>query len=255
MAGFQELREAEKREYAVKSKGGGLPMEVSFACYSAIGKRENNEDAYKTLQGQNSFIAIAADGVGGHACGEIASKAAVDAIADLLKDADLSEEILDDAILEADISVKQTHKPGMTTIAVLWLDGQNALVAHVGDTRVYHIRNGRIIFQTVDHSVSQIAVLAGEITPRDIRSHKDRNKLIRALGSPEETWADTCWLAVQPGDRFLLCSDGFWEPVTEETMLSSAAMCPDAESWLKDMRGIAELHASDNNTAIAIIVS
>jgi len=243
-------------EDSVKARGV-LPMELNCAAYSSIGKRKNNEDSYGVHHEGQAFLALVADGLGGHEHGELASKKAVDTIIGLLKNEELSEETLEDAILEADALVKQTQNGksnGMTTVAVLWMDDRNAVAAHVGDTRIYQFRNGAILFQSVDHSVSQVAVMAGEITPQDIRSHKDRNKLIRVLGSAEEARTDIRWLAVQPGDRFLLCSDGFWEPVTEEYMLASAARHHDAESWLADMRSVAEPAASDNNTAVAIIV-
>lgn len=127
------------------------------------------------------------------------------------------------------------------------------MVANVGDSRVYQFRNGEVIFQSVDHSLAQLAVVAGKIAPQQIRSYPDRNKLTRSLGWEETPWIDIRTLSVQQGDRFLLCSDGFWEEITENQMLESAARHSDAESWLQAMRTQVQPRASDNNTAVTAI--
>lgn len=231
-------------------------MKTDVSSYSALGRRKNNEDSLSAAGCKAGLLAIVADGLGGHANGEYASQCAVEAIVGKLKDLDLSEDNIEDAVYEANdevLKVQKEHPGAMTTVAALWLGKSSAVAAHVGDSRIYQIRGGRILFQSVDHSVSQLAVMAGDIRTEDIRRHKDRNKLTRVLGAEAEPKVAVRTLNVKPGDRFLLCSDGFWEMVTEEQMLRAAAACDDAESWLSEMRSIAEPQAKDNNTAVAVI--
>ena len=228
-------------------------MSVKYSSYSGLGHRENNEDAYAVFDTANGFLAIAADGLGGHNNGEYASRQAVETISTCLADTPLSEDAVEDAIIKAneDICLLQHSKPeAKTTIALLWTAGESAIVANVGDTRIYQFRDGRIVYQSTDHSVAQLSVIAGEITAEDIRKSPDRNRLTRSLGQREAPWIDIVSLKIRPGDRFLLCSDGFWESVTEDQMLQGAA--EDVDAWLSEMRFIAESRAHDNNTAIAV---
>ena len=145
-----------------------------------------------------------------------------------------------------------------TTMAALWLGDYGALAANVGDSRIYQFREDRIVYQSLDHSVAQMAVLVGELEQSEIRRSKDRNKLIRVLGDENDPKVDLQPLLVKPGDRFLLCSDGFWEPVTEEKMLQTMAQSTTAQQWLSQMRRIVEQAGNpnqDNHTAIALIVN
>lgn len=233
-------------------------MNVNMAYYSACGGREKNEDSVSLLEGSCGMLAIVADGLGGHADGEVASRQAVTTLNELLLAEPLSRTALDGAIRQANeaIFARQTPRSAMkTTIAALWLDQGLALAAHVGDTRIYQIRDGEIIYQSVDHSVAQLAVLVGEITADDLRHHSDRNKLVRALGAQHDLKIEHKALDVEPGDRFLLCSDGFWEPVLEREMLMTAAVYKTADQWLAAMRKIAEKAPRDNHSAVAIVVN
>lgn len=230
-------------------------MNYQFASYTDIGKRENNEDSLGVQPIGNSLLAVVADGLGGHANGEIASRLAVDTIFQRLSHERIDEEALNNAILAADEAIRHSNISGHTTVAALWLENDFAVAAHVGDSRIYQFRDGKIVFQSEDHSVVQMAVLVGDLEPDAMRHHKDRNKLFRVLGEEEtEAKVDSTELNVKPGDRFLLCSDGFWEPVDETQMLSSC--CADTpEEWLKTMRQIiieADDPRQDNSTAIVI---
>ena len=232
-------------------------MTSSMASYSAVGRRRNNEDSLYVGLDDARIVVIVADGLGGHANGEYASREAAEVIPRLLTGHPLSEDLLEDAVLSAHEAVLALHaqqKDALTTVAVLWTDGKTALAAHVGDSRIYQLRGDQILYQSTDHSMSQLAVMAGDIRPEQIRGHKDRNKLIRVVGGQQEPRVDIHELRAEPGDRFLLCSDGFWEQVTEPTMLRLAAGSPDAEAWLAAMRAIAEPAASDNNTAVAVVL-
>ena len=235
-------------------------MEISISYYTARGKRQNNEDAVSLLEGSNSLLAVVADGLGGHEAGEVASSHAVATLNRLLQAQTPEEDELIDAIRQANQEIyemqnAQSHM--RTTVAALWLGDYRTIAANVGDSRIYQFRNGRIIYQSTDHSVAQMAVLVGEVEKSELRRSKDRNKLIRVVGEANPPKVDCVELTVQAGDRFLLCSDGFWEPVTEERMLETMASSATAQQWLRLMRQEVERAnnpTQDNHTAIALVI-
>lgn len=231
--------------------------EYDFAFYSDVGERSNNEDAYIAKKIGEDYLFIVADGLGGHEDGEKASRAAVDAVKEyVLKHGGdhlgRAVEFANDIVLSAQ---RQTDSKMKTTIAVAYVKTDKTFFAHVGDTRIYAFQNGRIVFQTTDHSVSQIAVSMGEIKAEDIRGHSDRNMLTRALGAAETVRADVTELAGEAYDSILLCSDGFWEYVLESQMCEALGAGAAADLWLLKMRQ-AQLDRApekcDNNTAIAV---
>lgn len=233
-------------------------MQFDFSAYSHVGLRENNEDSFGTVPGEDVFAAVVADGVGGHAMGEEASKTAVSHILSKLKDRSPDEDHLLDAITGASLAIGEEIFHGYTTVTALWLTPREAIAAHVGDSRIYQFRDGKLLYQSQDHSDVMMAVLMGELPPESPRTHPSRNRIFRALGLPGEVpKVDSSVLSVRPGDRFLLCSDGFWEPVWEEDMLRTMAQTETAEEWLRQMRSLveaAEDPMQDNHTAIAILV-
>ena len=135
------------------------------------------------------------------------------------------------------------------------MNSSGALAANVGDTRIYQFRDGRIEYQSRDHTLLQLEVISGEIDQSSVRKNPERNCLLRALGANEEVKADIVKISVLPGDAFLLCSDGFWDNIVEEEMIDALADSSLATDWLKRMRRIANSRMSenaDNHTAIAI---
>lgn len=232
-------------------------MNVSLSYYSGIGYRKNNEDAVSVMENEHGLLAIVADGLGGQDNGEYASRQAVKTLHDLLCTEDVSASALEKAIVQAneDICSLQKFRPGaQTTIAAVWLGEGFAEAMHVGDTRIYQFRNDAILYQSVDHSIAQLSVMTGDIKPDELRFHRDRNKLFRALGERRKPKIAGNLLDIRKGDRLLLCSDGFWEGILESDMLFCAKITEDAESWLQRMREVAEPVASDNNSAVAIVI-
>lgn len=233
-------------------------MLFEFSAYSHVGLRENNEDAFGTHPGEHTFAAVVADGVGGHELGEEASRQAVSHILAAIGDAEPDEDLLLDAITGASLAISHGESHGYTTVTALWLSQESAIAAHVGDSRIYQFRDGKIRYQSLDHSDVMMAVLMGELPPESPRTHPSRNRIFRALGLPGDVpKVDSRVLDIQPGDRFLLCSDGFWEPVWEEDMLKAMANTATAEDWLSQMKALVESACDpfqDNHTAIAIIV-
>jgi serine/threonine protein phosphatase PrpC len=146
-----------------------------------------------------------------------------------------------------------------TTSVVLMVSGDRALWGHVGDTRLYHLRGGRIVAQTLDHSVPQALVQTGAIQASEIRRHPDRNRLLRSLGGEEDVAPALldAPLTLESGDAFLLCSDGLWEHVTETEMEALLRGAGDPDTWLKRLEarvlGVAR-GAFDNYSATAVFV-
>lgn len=233
-------------------------MTFTYAGYSDIGKRENNEDSCNIVQEDNSLVAIVADGLGGHANGEVASRIAAENIPRDTLGCDFDEDELGYAILDSHKDICGTNSSACTTVAALWISDDRAIAAHVGDSRIYQFRDGKIIYQSEDHSMVQIAISLGELSADACRHHKDRNKVYNVLGDKDERpKIETCELDVLPGDRFLLCSDGFWEPITEEVMLETVFSSPAPQVWLDSMKDkILELNEpkQDNNTAVLIFI-
>ena len=234
-----------------------MKFDVSF--YSATGDRTNNEDAVAVKKHGSALVAVCADGLGGHDNGEIASKKAVNCILKALRHQPISKTVLEHGIETANLAVLERARGSemKTTVSVVWFDGDKALIATVGDTRVYVFRDNEILFQSIDHSVSQISVMAGEITADEIRGHKDRNKLVRVLGNKENVKSDITEYTPKSGDALLLCSDGFWENVVEDKMLASLSFSRRAKDWLRVMRLAHDANPDgdfDNHSAITLLI-
>ncbi len=181
-------------------------------------------------------LAVVADGMGGHQAGEVASRLAVDAIrlgyfeAPAGRKHDISPgRALRDAFLHANASVyrlsrQQDRCRGMgTTATALVVKGNLAFYAHIGDSRIYRIRDRECRQLSVDHTVVQQMLQDGLIEPGEAEAHPERNVLTRALGTHPEIEVDLVPepLALQPGDCFLLCSDGLYDPVRDDELLDA----------------------------------
>jgi serine/threonine protein phosphatase PrpC len=232
---------------------------------SRIGGRELNEDSYGFLEMNNAACWVVADGLGGHRGGETASKIAVDAVlASFRITPEFSTEALQRHLEAAQQAVLKAQKdqPTLstmrTTIVVLLTDSLRVLWAHVGDSRLYCLENGHIVFCTKDHSVVQAMVSAGELSPNQIRHHEDRNRLLRCLGNSDNDFRPTILSdarSLYRGTAFLLCTDGFWENVTEPEMEVDFAKGEGIRDWLALMEDRLLERATENNdnyTAIAV---
>lgn len=237
-------------------------MQLDLARHTNIGGRDENEDAILAQEVEGFLLAAVADGLGGHGGGKIASTRALQTLqeqTDRLKSMD--EQTLREvcaAINEAVLS-EQTPMTRMKTTLALALISEEALAfLHIGDSRIYLFRQGKIAYQSQDHSVSQLAVLTGAIKQEQIRFHEDRNKVLRSLGSETGATPDIRLehTPLGAGDAILLCTDGFWEFVTEKEMTALLKQAKGAEDWLKRMVRLVQRRAkknNDNNSAIAVI--
>ncbi len=236
--------------------------------YTSKGGRECNEDTGAFGIRDGRCYAVIADGLGGHGHGDIASRTAVGMIKECVENLtqeELTKEEIEDWFHMANRKIMEMQTAACqmkTTLAFLYVDESagKASLAHLGDSRIYHFKAGKCSFCTFDHSVSRMAVLAGEIEWEDIRSHVDRNKLLKAIGKAETVNAEIEEIALERGmeHAFLLCTDGFWEYVTEQEMEDTLQKAESPIDWLKKMRGYIKQRAkerNDNNSAIAIWIT
>lgn len=188
-------------------------------------QRPNNEDAL--LDDKASALFAVADGMGGHAAGEVASRIAVDALAREAAPAKKPRANAADPLVRAFTLANreirrrgraEPEKRGMgTTLSVLSGNTGNSrgVIVHVGDSRVYRARRGRLDQLTCDHTWVQERVDAGVLSPEQARSHPYASILTRVLGTEERVQPDVSALDIEPGDIFLLCSDGLTGMVSD----------------------------------------
>ena len=187
-------------------------MSYLWAAVSHVGRmRAGNEDALFPPEGgagDGPFVAVVADGMGGHVGGEIASRLAVDAAVSCEGDSVARVRAANTAIVEAVVADPALGGMGTTiTIGIFEPDGTVDL-GHVGDSRAYVLRGGELRQVTTDHSLVAELLAAGRIRPEDVRTHPQRNLVTRALGMAQDIRVDSVTLALESGDRMLLCSDG-----------------------------------------------
>jgi protein phosphatase len=201
-------------------------MKLNFTGVSDPGLiRSNNQDAYY-IDPEGRFFVVA-DGMGGHAGGEEASRIATAEIKAYLSAnwdsskpcAQLLEEALNqanDAILHDQQDHQERADMGTTVVAVIFRDGEPPWAAHVGDSRLYRFRDSKLAQITEDHTWVARAIKVGDITPDEARSHPFRHVLSRCLGREDLHQVDVRQLDIQSGDRLLLCSDGLTEELIDE---------------------------------------
>lgn len=196
--------------------------------------RDNNEDAFVTVP--ELGLAVLADGMGGHLAGEVASGIAVDiirrnligAFADAPKDyldpvtgVSLETVSLKEAVELANSAIYEAahHRPecaGMgSTVVVAFFHANKVSIAHVGDSRLYRLRNGELAQITEDHSMIQELVRRGFMTPEEARHSANKNVVTRALGAESGVQVDVSEDTFKDGDVYLLCSDGLTDVLTD----------------------------------------
>lgn len=203
-----------------------------------IGKvRSINQDSFHIMEEQNIFIV--ADGMGGHAAGDQASRIAVKTITEILSTYDFAteefasddsesgmsiEELIRYALQEANeqillASMSNQHLQGMGTTAIVGIEYRGSIfVGHIGDSRTYLVRNKQLSQITEDHSVVQQLVKAGAISEEEAQVHPYKNVITRCLGMQANVEPDTMELVLQSGDRILMCSDGLSNMVSNKVM-------------------------------------
>lgn len=234
--------------------------------------RENNEDNFHVDVDQGLFVV--ADGMGGHASGEVASEIAVSTVVDLLLEEDDPDETRLSVAAESDVErvrerirytmnqasqrirreslANPVHSGMGTTLVVLLIEGGQAYLGHVGDSRAYLFRDGRIERLTRDHTVVQQEIDAGRLTPELARIVPHKNILTQSVGYHGPVEPDTLAQPVRPNDIFLLCSDGLTDPLDDDHLERIIASTP-----LDDLAEVlvqkAIEHGTEDNVTVVVV--
>jgi protein phosphatase len=188
-------------------------------------KRRHNEDAFVV---EPPLFAVA-DGMGGAQAGELASSLAAAALKDSQEPGGGGEERVDELIQQANRRVYERQSQdaaasGMgTTMTVALVEDGRVAIGHVGDSRAYLIREGKLEQLTEDHSLVAELVRSGKLSPEEAEGHPQRSVITRALGTDPDVDVDTFSVDTRPGDLFLICSDGLTTMVDDETILAEVA--------------------------------
>jgi serine/threonine protein phosphatase PrpC len=228
---------------------------------SNVGKRSNNEDSYLIIAEKKTFLVC--DGVGGAAKGEVASKLCCDSFKTFFVKNNIgfpTDENIRQALLYAENNFNEylannAGSEGMaTTLTFLAVNENKAIIAHIGDSRVYHIRDGKIIYVTPDHSLVAEMVASGYITPEEAINHPRKNVISRAIqgsSAPAEVEIITIE-GLDSNDFFLLCTDGVLESVSAEFINKNFRKENTVDSIVKGIEEICLQNSKDNFTAIVV---
>jgi serine/threonine protein phosphatase PrpC len=234
--------------------------------------RENNEDAIEVKQLPDLTLCIVADGMGGQAAGEIASKRAIEVVPRELRKQltpnasdDEAMDVIRNAIVQANEEIitmgsldRDLKNMGTTIVTILWRKGADEIyLSNLGDSRGYLVRNGHIEQLTVDHSLAQALVENKTISAAEAKEHKFRNILWKYLGSKEVgEGPEVKILPIQKGDRFLLCTDGLSGPVPDDQLLSFMQANREPQACADGLGQLAlEKGSRDNVSCIVIDVA
>ena len=230
--------------------------------------RENNEDSIEVKQFPDLTVGVVADGMGGQAAGEIASRRAVEIVPRELRknltaqlNPDGVKTVTKRAIVQANEEImamgaldKDMKNMGTTVVMAVWRKGSEIYITGVGDSRAYLIRGKRISQLTVDHSLAQALVEAKTISPAEAKDHRFRNVLWKYLGSKEVgDGPDVGVVPVQGGDRFLLCTDGLTGVVPDEQLASYVSEQADVQACAEGLGQLALDQGSRDNVSCIVI--
>ncbi|NJK88207.1 MAG: Stp1/IreP family PP2C-type Ser/Thr phosphatase [Myxococcales bacterium] len=249
-------------------------MKLSYAGLTHKGmKRSHNEDNLALLPDESLYIV--ADGMGGHASGEVASQMAVETIMNFFRMTSEDEEVTwpfkeerhlryDENRLVAAIKFgnqrifeaasREPRFKGMgTTIVAAFFTRAGAYLGHVGDSRGYRIRKGKIRQITDDHSLLNDYIKANKLTPEEVGNFQYKNVIVRALGMKENVQVDINRLEPEGGDLYLLCSDGLSSMIDDEQILSIAMEHDDLDEACRAMIQAANAAGGSDNITVALV--
>lgn len=233
-------------------------------------KRELNEDSLQMIEAEMPELGpyglyIVADGLGGHAAGEVASQLTIDAIQQQhaqhpptpgassfeawLKEATLAA---NEVVLNQQKGSSENRKMGSTLVMALVV-GQNAYIVNVGDSRAYRLNSQQIEQISVDHSLVERLIQIGQITREEARTHKQKNVIYSTIGEKQKLEIGAYQVSLNSGDRLLLCSDGLSNMVSDEELLAISQQQPDPARAIQMMVEAAkQAGGQDNITAIIV---
>ncbi len=251
-------------------------VSLSYGLASDVGMvRENNQDACFAIQLRSVTVDdrpdfgffIVADGMGGHHDGEKASALTVETLAaemleniyvPMLKQFDDSDrptvvEALVAAAEKANLEVIKKVPDGGTTLTSVAVVGNFAYLAHVGDSRAYLINNGEMEQLTRDHSLVQRLIELNQLTPEEAEHHPQKNVLYRAIGQSENLEVERLIRPLPPGAQMLLCSDGLWGLIDDDTMKKIILEAPTPQDACDKLVALANTNGGTDNITVIIL--
>ena len=226
---------------------------TSFGSRTDIGcLRDHNEDSLVVTP---PLFAVA-DGMGGHAAGEVASEIAVRVLSELAPEHP-DGEALGRAIEEANRAVIQAAREGRgrqgmgTTMTAAMLEGERLVIAQVGDSRAYLLHQGKLQQLTRDHSLMADMIEAGQLTPEEARTHPQRSVITRALGSDAHLHPDIYEINVETGDRLLICSDGLSGMIFDDQIENTLRRVQDPQRCASQLVNEAIAAGGHDNVTVA----
>ncbi len=231
-------------------------MKYQLAHYSVIGGRHANEDRVGCAERGHSLLMVAADGLGGHSGGEVAAQTLMETVLRVFQN--VKQPRIEDPSSFLALTIMQAHRAvgargrahvppleARTTCVLCLVQDGYAYWAHVGDSRLYHLRNGRVLTRTQDHTTIEELHQSGLLSESEMTTHPRRSFLMQSVGG---NTAPTVTLGAEallhPGDLLLLCTDGLWEAYSSEE-IAAALAGPRIEDALEDLLAAAEKKQGD----------
>ena len=239
-----------------------MGLKYNFTTLSELGKRANNEDCLAAYESNNYAFFIVCDGVGGHEKGEVASKTVVESmVAGISKTAAfVNSTYLSDLLFKTEeklfeyVLKNPDAKNMASTLAIMYLKPNTALIGWIGDSRVYHIRDGKVIYHTKDHSYVNYLVSIGDITEQEAINHPKKNVVMRVVkGDGSHTKMDLIEITdIQPNDYFLIASDGVWGSIDDNDITQWFVRSSTPEKIEKQIRTKCEDVSDDNFSCVVV---
>ena len=229
--------------------------------------RTQNQDAYQIESlGKNALLCVVCDGMGGAKSGNVASTLAVDVFVQEVKrtwvsgmEADMADQMLQNAVKLANFTVYDQAQQfeeftgmGTTLVAVL-ICGKFATIVNVGDSRCYSVKQDGVLQLTKDHSLVQMMVSRGELTPEQARNYPGKNLITRAIGTETVVECDIFHRRLDTGECLLLCSDGLSNMVDEQEMLFEVVHGANKQSSCQRLLEIAKNRGAPDNVTCVLI--
>ncbi len=243
-------------------------MHVEYAKVSALGDRQDNQDRAAVVVSEEAAMMLVFDGMGGHSDGAIAAETGLKVVQDLFMSSTLP--VFDpqgflymalarahDEVVSLGIEVAVDFRPRATCAVCLVQEG-GAYWAHIGDSRIYQVRNGNVLTRSRDHSHVEVLIQEGAITEEEAQDHPMRNFVECCIGgdAPVPDMSITVKQALQPGDVLLACSDGLWSGLSDNDVAEIAA--PGDDNLAENLKALSikalnvNSPYSDNTTGTAL---
>lgn len=253
----------ENMNYVICNKGRNL--NIHYAVYTSEGDRKVNEDYLLVGSDSNGICFTLSDGLSMYDGGELASRAVCECVIGNMTQFsthEYSEALLNIYSMAAErVNLMQNNYSEFNklsaTLNTLYISGNTAYLSHIGNARTYFLRNRKIVVKTNDHTQAAVLVKAGTILEDNIRSNRYRKIILKSLG---QGYSDSDYevirpILVQPGDDFIICSDGLWELIEDETIEKTLPDTADPVKWISGMIKYIEdanIRNKDNISVIAI---